>query len=613
MSFLTPLGLLGLIGVLLLILIYVLKPKYQEKVISSTFIWKLSLKYKKQKMPFQWLKSSLLVILQFLILLLITLALTSPLVALNTQSGEKIVILDVSANMLAESGGRTRFERAVQEIGALADSTTPDDRFTVILAGQEASFVARRLDSAIFIKQLLSELSATYVSADIGAAVKLTEGVLAENPNAEVILFTGNSYSETGTIRVRDMSRDEWNVSVLDLSAQIDSGYYTITAEVASFNRDANIDVNLYIDDELRDTKNIDLTINSVGEITWDDLLLLNYSKIEVVLSVEDDFPYDNQFAIYGWENERFSVQIVSESPRFLQAAFLTLGNYTIHIPVAPEEGAPLPIAYEGFDLYIFDAVEPEYLPIDGSVWLINPPSLPDDVNLTLGGKLSGDFTLSSSNDLSEPEQAILNFVRPSEITLSEYTFISDFDSFDPILFNDSDPIILATDLDGQKLVVFAFSLHQSNLPIIPDYIALTFNLARYSVQNMVERYLFHSGDTVHIRKKSSALQMILTSDSEEVLYEVFPISYIADKPGSYTVTQLLASGEEVSVEYFVRIAKNQSNFDYDHGILLSPVTPNTADVDDVNQDTLDIIYYIVGLLIILMLIEWGLHYREHN
>ena len=39
MSWLTPLGFLGLIGLIVLIIIYLIKPNYQNKIISSTFIW----------------------------------------------------------------------------------------------------------------------------------------------------------------------------------------------------------------------------------------------------------------------------------------------------------------------------------------------------------------------------------------------------------------------------------------------------------------------------------------------------------------------------------------------------------------------------------------------
>ncbi len=613
MKFLTPLGLLGLIGVILLILIYILKPKFQEKLISSTFVWKLSLKYKKHKIPFQWLRSSLLVILQFVILLLITLSLTTPLFALNTQSGEKIIILDASANMLAESQGKTRFERAIQEIGALADSTTPDDRFTVILAGREASFVARRLDSAKFIKQLLSELTCTYDDADMEKAISLTEGVLAENPFAEIILFTGNQYSEIGTIQVYDMSKNEWNASILDFSSELVSGYYQFNAKVASFNKNMNLGVTLYVDGVMRDVKVVEANDNEEIQINWDELYVLDYQSAEVVIDYDDDFMYDNQFAIYGWENERFTVQLVSENPRFLQAALLTIGNYDINIPVAPDENSPIPILYEGYDLYIFDGITPDQLPIDGSVWLINPSSLPLGINLTLGPIITGDFTLLGSSEPSQIDQMILNLIHPSDITVSSYRFVSQTDTFDEILFVGSDPVILSQDLDGQKLVVFTFSLHNSNLPIIPDYIMLTHNLSRFSVQNMVSEYLYSSGDVIEIRKKASALTITVDHSEEEVTYQEFPVILTADQPGTYEITQILASGEEVSVNFFVRVAENQSNFYHDYGFLSNPIIPNTSEEADANQDTLDIVYYLMAALILLLLIEWGLHYNEHN
>ena len=47
MSLLYPLGLIALIGIIVLIIIYIIKPNYQTKFVSSTFVWKLSLKYRK--------------------------------------------------------------------------------------------------------------------------------------------------------------------------------------------------------------------------------------------------------------------------------------------------------------------------------------------------------------------------------------------------------------------------------------------------------------------------------------------------------------------------------------------------------------------------------------
>ena len=45
MTFMYPLGLIGLVGVPLLILIYILRSKYNEQTIASTYIWTLSEKF----------------------------------------------------------------------------------------------------------------------------------------------------------------------------------------------------------------------------------------------------------------------------------------------------------------------------------------------------------------------------------------------------------------------------------------------------------------------------------------------------------------------------------------------------------------------------------------
>ena len=47
MSFLYPLGLLGLIGIPILIIIYIIKTKYTEQTVASTYLWLLSERFLK--------------------------------------------------------------------------------------------------------------------------------------------------------------------------------------------------------------------------------------------------------------------------------------------------------------------------------------------------------------------------------------------------------------------------------------------------------------------------------------------------------------------------------------------------------------------------------------
>ena len=141
MSWLTPLGFLGLIGLIVLILIYIIKPNYQNKIISSTFVWKLSLKYRKKKIPLSKLRNIIIFICQVLILTAAAFVLTQPFIddGAEAKDGEVILIIDASASMQSSVNDVTRFERATD--AALADARVAVENgynVSLILAGSKS-------------------------------------------------------------------------------------------------------------------------------------------------------------------------------------------------------------------------------------------------------------------------------------------------------------------------------------------------------------------------------------------------------------------------------------------------------------------------------------------
>ena len=80
MTWLLPLGFLGLAGVIALIVIYIIKPNYQNKYISSTYVWRLSLKYRKKRLPLNKLNNILQFLCQCLILTICGLLLAQPVI-----------------------------------------------------------------------------------------------------------------------------------------------------------------------------------------------------------------------------------------------------------------------------------------------------------------------------------------------------------------------------------------------------------------------------------------------------------------------------------------------------------------------------------------------------
>ena len=115
-KFLIPLGLLGLLGIVALILIYIIKPNFQQKLLSSTFLWRLSLKFKKKKIPLSRLRNILLIACQVLIITAIAAILAKTIHVLKEKATqpEVVLVIDSSASMRAGTEESTRYERAVE-------------------------------------------------------------------------------------------------------------------------------------------------------------------------------------------------------------------------------------------------------------------------------------------------------------------------------------------------------------------------------------------------------------------------------------------------------------------------------------------------------------------
>lgn len=626
MKFALPLGLLGLIAIAALILIYILKPKYQDKKVSSTYVWKLSLRYQKRKVPLQWLKSSLLLIVQIIIIIVMAFMMAQPLVVLATKTGEKIVVLEASASMLAEDGGKTRFDRAVTEIGNLAEKTAAEgDKFTVILAGEDASFVVRRSNSASYVKQKLSEAKCAFTTSDVEEAMSLAEEVLKENPQADVYFYTDCDYEDAGKVTVVNMARSEWNAAVLDFSAKREKGRYIFTAKIASYGAAAEIAVNLNVDGKAQLPKLAQCEANGTVSVVWDALDINEYDSADVHLVADDSLVYDNEFYIYRANTAKFKVQLDSVDPGFLYSALHSVEKCQVDLVSKPGENTdgteePAPAKTSGYDLYIYDGIYPDTIPTDGAVWLINPPrNLPSSKwGILFNGTRSGDYALTADNVSSETYKKIMNGVSVSSMRSTEYSRAVSYAGYESILRCNGDPVLLARDTGGVKTVVLAFDLHMSTLPVLLiDFPLLINNLCNYSMAYTVDNTLYNVGDSVTVNAKADTETMTIkakyaSGEEEKTEYTEFPVVLDVTKAGAYTVTQTLASGRVVEDSYFVRLPESESVFNFTGKTLVNPIVLSSVGTDtEIENDTMDIYVYFAAVLLALVCVEWGLQYRE--
>ncbi|MBE2202467.1 MAG: VWA domain-containing protein, partial [Anaerolinea sp.] len=136
MSFLTPLSLLFGLLALPIIILYMLRLRRRETLVSSTLLWQKLLRDREANAPWQKLRRNLLLLLQLLILAALALALARPFLPVpSVVSGSVVILLDGSASMTATDVAPTRFAAAKVEAERLINDLGGSQQMTIIKVG----------------------------------------------------------------------------------------------------------------------------------------------------------------------------------------------------------------------------------------------------------------------------------------------------------------------------------------------------------------------------------------------------------------------------------------------------------------------------------------------
>lgn len=646
MSLLLPLGLLGLLSLLVLFLIYILKPNYQQKIISSTFVWKLSLKYRKKRIPISKLRNILIIICQCLIFTGLTLVLTKPvIVGEKLEDREEVLIIDASGSMLVESDGATRFERAVAQAEQRTKEIFENEGVvSIIVADTEPYFIAQRAnveDSAIVFDKLGrltmgEDLACSYNSADMERSVEMAQNVVVENPKTKVFLYTATTYIDTNNIQLINIAEDdEWNVAVLDCSAaRGDDNFYSITVDVGCYNRSEMVKVycEVYGPNEDYSTPVVleseeiffseaeeEQTIVFTSEMQNDQLgeKLFAFDYLRVYVESADNFAEDNTFYVYGGIKEEIKVQYASTfRNNFFKSAMYairkTLGNvWDIdfdEVDVDPRAEKP-EYALEEYDFYIFEHFLPEKLPQDGIVLLVDPEGIPPKNGgfrieaypqnwAGMGMDLAYHLTAGDPHPLT-------NGLTPDNIHITEYNKIISHDGYEELMYFQNDPVLLAKNTDDVKVAILAIDLNFSEFAMLPDFPMFLYNMFQYFLPATITDFAYEVGETVTLNARGEEL-VVSGGDIDTTLTE-FPATLVVNKPGIYTLSQFDVAGEYIIENFFVGVPKIESNITKEVDSL-----PLLYVEDNIEQEDKDLLVYFAAAIVALLFIEWWLQSREY-
>lgn len=635
MSWLTPLGFLGSISIAILILIYILKPNYQQKFISSTYIWKLSLKYKKKRVPISRLTNILIFICQLLILTAATFILTKPVVEGKQEiQNEKVFILDASASMMLEVDQETRFERAVSMVKAEVQKTFKDGGVvTIILANEESYPIAQRStpdDEAVInnkLDGLIGEENAcSYGSANLTKAVEYAQDIVSENADAQVYLYTATTYINKNNINVVDVSHaSDWNVAILGVNALVgDDNYYEISIDVGCYGRSESVAVYcevfgingnpneskiLQSDEEFFSVAEEEkkIVFNTQDQIDQIDAAIYSFEYLAVHVEETDAFAEDNTFYLYGGTKEKIRVQYASSYPNnFFITSFYSMrevlkNTWDIEFDQVTIDPYDEELSYqlEGYNFYIFEHVMPKNIPTDGVVLLVDPDVEPRNSGLRLGRREPADGFLTSN--MPHP---LLSRVEAEKIYITKYTKIMAHDGFEELMLYGSTPVLLAKNEADAKVMVMAFDLNYSNFSMLFDFPAFILNIFNYYMPPTISAFSYEIGDMVSLNAKGETLSV--SGRDMESEFTQFPTEIQVTKPGTYTLTQVSMTGDYIIENFFVGISNFESNI--------------TKRVDSLpllyvekvqEEEWKDLLVWLAAAMLVLLFLEWGLYARQ--
>lgn len=497
MTFLYPLGLLGLIGVPIIIVIYLIKSKYAEQTVSSTYLWELSERFMNKKKRRPPLVSLISLILQLLTVILVSLAIAHPIITVPGSAREYTFILDASGSMNISDGETTRFERGKVRIAELIGASADGSIYTLVQVGSVTTTAFEGIDNKELALELLENVKPGYDVYDKTDALGIAQERFTENPGTLTYLVTDTEYGECENITLINTSLTEVNYSLTDVEYSFTESGLSLGANVALFGKDSGT-VTVSASADGGDDVKVSVNVAS-GEKTAVSLLIPGikaFDNVAVSLDTEDAMSLDNTCILYDTKsNSVYNILLVSDRPFFIETAILNLGYRNITV-LSPKEYTN----QTGYGLYIFDSMSPTAAPTDGTVWLINPDGKLDNTGFGVRDYVKidedggGELELTKSS--STVAKSLARDISGKGVYLSEYTRCGLYRNFTTVLSYQGNPVLFAgTNTSGSREVVFAFDLHNSNLALHTDYLPLMRNLLEFSFPDILDSVSYTVGD----------------------------------------------------------------------------------------------------------------------
>ncbi|MDE5789459.1 MAG: BatA and WFA domain-containing protein [Clostridia bacterium] len=612
MTLLHPLGLLGLLAIPVLVLIYIIKSKYTEQVISSTYLWTLSERFLKRKNPVSRLTGIISLILQILAVIFISIALAHPVFTLPGRANDYCFILDGSGSMNVVQSGKTRFESGKDYISGVISSAADGSTFTLITTGNTTDVVLRQTDDKKAALRGLAGTEAAFVSSDFTQALAVAQNFFDENPACKFYLVTDKNYEIIENAELINVAESVSNYAVSDVNYAFGAdGGAVVTGKAFSYGGDASITVRLFVDDgaEAVDSVSVEL-VRYEGKEFKLECERDDFASLRVEIAQDDDLPLDNKVVMYNARSDaQYKSLIISETPFFLNSALASMGNLQREI-VSPDKYNE---DMKGYGLYVFENCTPEKMPQDGAVWFINPDKGVDGAGFSRRDTeaLNGTVELElNSSTASRVRNLLKGTVKGDATSVKEYVKCGLYRSFITLMSCNGDSVVFAgSNAYGNREVVFAFDMHKSDFALSYNGRVLMHNLIDYTFPVLVDGENAYCGDaiSVNVLANCTGIRVETPSGKSEYLDTSDAVSeYELTEVGEYVITATVGNNRQSAKVYSQLPVAERITSVTEASFIISGV-PSTQKRDGRYEDML----YAFIILAVIVVADWMVYCYE--
>lgn len=586
----------------LVVLMYILKQKFEERQIGSIYLWQQVLKDIEVNTPWQKLKKNLLLFLQLLSILFLVFALSDP--YLYTKGGmysNLVIVMDNTGSMNAKYEGNTRLTKAKQLAEEMINRSGTKVNITLLTVDRSPRVEIGKTTNKGEAITKLKAIEPNNSSGNINDSVTLVRAMVKQyegNSGYKAVFYT-DSPVDTGDLNaeVVSLASELQNVSLDYISYSNDNG--KLTALVRATNRSNTPftrEISLYGNDKVLDIKNVELPAGETMTVYFEGISA-NAAYIWAELTEKDDLEEDNQvYGVVNFANPR-KVLLVSTNNVFIEKALSNIKGLELY-RTNPDEDLE-----EGYDLYIFDSAAPFALPKSGSVLLLNPPA--GNGIVEVGAELQGGI----ADIIMHP---ITKYMENADFTVSKLKSIEAPFWSDVLISVGGNAAALSGEYKGRKTAVIGFDLHNSDFALTTEYPIFVYNLAAYLVGIDTEgRSSYVCGDSIDLNpspevKEASVKDPYGTIHRLELTYPMLPF----DKTGQfgvYELTQKIGETEKVS-SFAVNFPVESESV---NSKLLAP-EEQKASAAGTALGGIRLQEWFLGLLLLVAAIEWVVYIRGY-